>query len=246
MYSTIEELQALPKEKKQELVELFIEHYHSHNEEEKEQAWKIAQDLYSIYEPMIKEILINPRRGLRKFNIHNDMWANTVDKEGFEDMLQEGRTQFYEALCDYDPSSEVYFSHYIEKKLGYGIFNYLRNGQKFDDMLQSTESFDVLFAEGTDCTAPFNALKHEGIYVLGIETDLFDENTLTNKDLALRVAWNSLSDKQRNVLELVINRDYTLREAGYELGLHFTTVREIRNTALEKMKKVLKKFYETA
>jgi RNA polymerase sigma factor (sigma-70 family) len=228
----------LTGEELQELAEAFVGFYHT---EEKEQAWEIGNKLYWHFEPLIKDLLFGRKN---KMNVEKSVWTSTIEREGAEDMLSEGKVQFFELLAKYDPSSGVQFGVYIKRKLEFGIFNYLRNGSSFDNAMKATESFELFMEEDFDennhsySKAQFYKLIREG---KSVEDELFEEVKMSNLNLALRVAWNGLNDRQRKVLDMIINREYTLREAGAELGVHHTTVREIKNTALEKMKKIIKK-----
>lgn len=230
------------REEIQRKAEWFVEHHNSLNEEERLKAWEIGLELYEQFQPLIKATLFG---GTNKMNVDYEVWTTTIRREGKEDMMSEGKVQFFEALCEYDPSSGVYFVHYIKSKIQYGIFNYLRNGSSFDHALQARDSFEELFGnqdKNSECPS-FCRKKQDPSWVApDFVEGMFGEHKPTNKHLALRVAWNSLSQKQKEVLDLTLLKNYTLREAGRELGIHFTTVRGIRNDALKKMEKIMKKF----
>lgn len=213
---------------------------------DEESGWVIALELYESYTSLIKSTIKNPK----KVKVEKGVWDSTMEREGWEDMLAEGRVQFYEALLQFDPDDGTYFPHYIKSKLNYGIFNYLRNGQVFDKTIKETDSFEEKFEEDRD---QWQGRMQKSLYteVLknnnNIETDIDysfmeEEYQPTSKELLVKVAWNSLNERQKKVLELTINREYTLREAGNELDVHFTTIRETKNNALKKMKKVIKKY----
>lgn len=231
----------------QEKAEWFVGHVCSEDEEERQRAWEVGQELYEQFLPLIKSSLFSSRN---KMNVEQSVWSSTIDREGHEDMLSEGKVQFFEALYEYDPSSGVYFVHYIKNKIQYGIFNYLRNGSSFDNALQSKDSLDDILS-----TDPEDGVGGNGAWKLycrlmqeqpdQLETELFNEHRYSATNNAIRVAWNGLNQRQKRVLDLLIHKNYTLREAGRELGIHFTTVRGIKNNALKKMEKVIKKVYQT-
>lgn len=237
MSRAITENDHLTDEQVQELAETFVGYF---NTEEKEKAWEIGDKLHFHFQPLIKDLLFGKKN---KMGVEKGVWTSTLEREGFEDMLSEGKVQFFELLTEYDPSSGVYFAVYVKRKLEFGIFNYLRNGSSFDNAMKATDSLDLFMELDKMDNYPqglreFYKVIREGT---SIEDEVFKEVQTSNKLIALKVAWNSLNDRQKKVLDLVINREYTLREAGAEMGVHFTTIREIRNTALEKMKKIIKK-----
>lgn len=244
MSRDIEEKDHLTGEEVQELAEAFVGFF---NTDEKEKAWKIGNKLYWHFEPLVKDLLFGRRN---KMNVEKTVWTNTIEREGKEDMLSEGKVQFFELLTEYDPSSAVQFGVYIKRKLEFGIFNYLRNGSSFDNAIQTQDSLDELLKDNFNDLETVNGearkllMKYIDEKSQEIDSAMLDEVQVSNLNLALRVAWNSLNERQREVLELLIQREYTLREAGAELGVHFTTVREIKNTALEKMKRIIKKVYK--
>jgi RNA polymerase sigma factor (sigma-70 family) len=163
--------------------------------------------------------------------VEGGVWTATIDREGHEDMMSEGKVIFFEALHKYDPSSEVPFTAFIKSQVQFGVFNYLRGGSCFQNAIQVSNSLDEIILDG-----------YEPESIDDVESLVFtDDNVSNSRQLALKVAWNSLNQKQKDVLDLVIHREYTLREAGAELGIHFTTVREIKANALKKMEKILKK-----
>lgn len=244
MSRVITENDHLTDEQIQELAETFVGYF---NTEEKEKAWEIGEKLYFHFQPLVKDLLFGKKN---KMGVEKGVWTSTLEREGFEDMLSEGKVQFFELLTEYDPSSGVYFAVYTKRKLEYGIFNYLRNGSSFDNAMKAQDSLDELmdhnyFMGGNESQGRVGGSVQFSKYLSEnaprIESELFEEIQTSNKLIALKVAWNSLNDRQKRVLDLVINREYTLREAGAEMGVHFTTIREIRNTALEKMKKIIKK-----
>lgn len=226
----------------QELAEAFVGFYNS--EEDKEQAWQIGHRLYWHFEPLIKSLLFGHKN---RMNVERSVWTSTLEREGFEDMLSEGKVQFFELLAKYDPSSGVHFAHYIKKKLEYGIFNYLRNNSSFDNAIQTQDSLDELLKDTyTDDDYVKGGARNLLMEYIesnseSLDSSLLEEIKVDNKHLALRVAWNSLSERQKQVVDLLVHKEYTLREAGAELGVHFTTVREIRNNSFEKMQKIIEK-----
>ena len=58
----------------------------------------------------------------------------------------------------------------------------------------------------------------------------------------LREAIDKLTDKQRKVIYMYFWENKTIREIAKELGVYFTTVEESYQSALKKIKKILKKF----
>ncbi|WLR49569.1 sigma-70 family RNA polymerase sigma factor (plasmid) [Halobacillus litoralis] len=218
----------------------------SDDPDEQLEGWEKADELYNKHEAFIKSTILNPK----KIKVDLGVWDSTVDKVGWDELEGEARVQFFEALHKFDPDNGTYFPHFIKSKLQYGIFNYLRDNSKFDDAIKATESFEDLLDENRDehggaiSKALYTDVMAEGQqFQKDIDSKLLEEaKTSSNKELAVRVAWNSLSDKHKNVLEMIVNKEYTLREAGKELGVHFTTVRDIKNTALKKMEKLVKKF----
>lgn len=231
----------LTGEQLQELAETFVGYYN--DPEKAEECWAIGEKMYWHFQPLIKDLLFGRKN---KMGVDKTVWTSTIEREGAEDMLSEGKVQFFELLCEYDPSSGVHFGVYIKRKLEFGIFNYLRNGSRFDNAIQTRDSLDELLREGYEDLNPSREgalfskyLKENSITVEG---EVFTENNVTNKHLALRVAWNSLNERQKHVIDLLIHKEYTLREAGAEMGVHHTTVREIKNTAFKKMEKLIKDF----
>jgi RNA polymerase sigma factor (sigma-70 family) len=216
----------LTNEQIQEMSEEFVGYMNSEDELTKVQAWEIGQKLHWHFSPLIKNTIFGSRN---KMKVDGGVWQSTIDREGHDDMLSEGKVIFFEALHKYDPSSGVPFVGFIKSQIQYGVFNYLRDSNSLQDTVHSGGSLDEIMENGFD---PKGA---DGV-------DMEDESTKNTLKLALRVAWNDLSQKQKDVLELMINKEYTLREAGKELGIHHTTVWEIRKGALNKMKKILKSF----
>jgi RNA polymerase sigma factor (sigma-70 family) len=224
----------LSREEIQSKVEQFLANYQSEDELVKEEAWLIGQELFDQFYPLVLGILFG-KRG--RIQVDSSVWNKTIKKEGSEDMISEAKVQFFEALCDYDPESGVYFPYYIQRKLQYGVFNTLRkNG--FDHALREI-SLDEYLATATPVTGTKGRVLREITkQSRGVEDILFPDAPVNS--LLLRVAWNSLSKKQKDVLDLTLQRNYTLREAGETLGIHFTTVRGIRKRSLSKMKKIIK------
>ncbi|MGG1219373.1 sigma-70 family RNA polymerase sigma factor [Priestia endophytica] len=228
-------------EQVQELAETFVAYFHR---EDKEEAWNIGNRLYWHFKPLIKDLLFGRKN---KMNVEKTVWTSTIDREGREDMLSEGKVQFFELLTEYDPSSGVHFGVYIKRKLEFGIFNYLRNNSSFDNAIQTQDSLDELLkdnfseVDGMDTEARKLLMKYMDENSQDIELGLLDEVQISNKHLALRVAWNSLNERQKEAVDLIVNKEYTLREAGSEMGIHHTTVREIKNTAFKKMEKIINK-----
>lgn len=243
---SITEKDHLTGEELQVLAEAFVGFF---NTEEKEKAWEIGDKLYWHFEPLIKDLLFGRRN---KMNVEKTVWTATIEREGAEDMFSEGKVQFFEALTEYDPSAGVYFAVYIKRKLEFGIFNYLRNGSSFDNAIQTQDSLDKLLEDAFDPASSSTFVgSREGMLFSqylkenskNVEDEIFQDTQTSNLKLALRVAWNDLNDRQKQVLDLLINREYTLREAGAEMGIHHTTVREIKLTTLKKMKKIIKKVH---
>ena len=58
----------------------------------------------------------------------------------------------------------------------------------------------------------------------------------------LHEAIDKLTEKQRKVIYMYFWENKTIREIAKELGLYFTTVEESYQSALKKIKKLLKKF----
>lgn len=225
----------------QELAEAFVGFYHT---EEKQQAWEIGNKLYWHFEPLIKDLLFGRKN---KMNVEKTVWTSTIEREGKEDMLSEGKVQFFELLTEYDPSSGVHFGIYIKRKLEFGIFNYLRDNSSFDNAIQTQDSLDELLkdnfneVDSIDSEARKLLMKYMDENSPDIDLELLDEVQVNNKHLALRVAWNALNERQKKAIDLIVNKEYTLREAGAEMGIHYTTIREIKNTAFRKMEKIINK-----
>jgi RNA polymerase sigma factor (sigma-70 family) len=236
---TVEE--HLTGEQVQELAEAFVGFYHT---EEKQQAWEIGNKLYWHFEPLIKDLLFGRRN---KMNVDKTVWTSTIEREGAEDMLSEGKVQFFELLTEYDPSSGVHFGIYIKRKLEFGIFNYLRDNSSFDNAIQTQDSLDELLkdnfseVDSIDSEARKLLMKYVNENSPEVDLELLNDVQVSNKHLALRVAWNSLNERQKKAIDLVVNKEYTLREAGAEMGIHYTTLREIKNTAFKKMEKIINK-----
>jgi RNA polymerase sigma factor (sigma-70 family) len=216
----------LTNEEIQEMAEEFVGYMNSDDELTKIEAWEIGQKLHWHFSPLIKNTIFGSRN---KMKVEGGVWQSTIDREGHEDMLSEGKVIFFEALHKYDPSSGVPFVGFIKSQIQYGVFNYLRDSNSLQDTVNSGGSLDEIMENGFDPKSD---------EVIGAD----EEGTRNNRQLALRVAWNSLNQRQKNVLDLVINREYTLREAGKELGVHHTTIWEIRKVALAKMQKIIKNF----
>lgn len=231
------------REEIQRLAEFFVSNYQSEDPDLKDQAWEIGVELYNRFLPLIKAILFG---SINKIRVDPTVWATTINREGEEDMLSEAKVQFFEALTQYDPGGGVWFVHYIKTKLQFGIFNYLRNNQCFDHSIQTQDSLDLIMSQDFEDMPNKNGLrlysKHLMDHSENLEEKILEEPSYSALGNALRVAWNSLTEKQKKVVELVIFKNYTLREASRELGHHFTTIRGIKNSALRKMEKILKKF----
>lgn len=240
----VEKKDHLTGEELQDLAETFVGFFHT---DEKEKAWEIGNKLYWHFEPLIKDLLFGRKN---KMNVEKSVWTSTIEREGAEDMLSEGKVQFFELLTEYDPSSGVQFGVYIKRKLEFGIFNYLRNGSSFDNAIQTQDSLDELLKDNFSELENINGearkllLKYIDENSQDIDSELLTDVKVSNKHLALRVAWNGLNDRQRQAIDLVVHREYTLREAGAEMGVHHTTVREIKNNAFKKMEKIINKVYK--
>lgn len=209
----------------QKKAEFFAFYVHSPDPKQRQMAWDVGLELYEYFQPLIKKIVLSKTN---KLNIDSEVWTSTIKREGIEDMLSEGKVRFFEGLYHYDPSSGVYFCHYIKQKIQYGVFNSLRKQKAFDHSIRT-----------------FSVPTFELDRVME-EPEEEEEYKPTTLHLALRVAWNSLNKKQQNVLDLTLFREYTLREAGQKMGLHFTTVRGIKKKSLNQMKKILRKFVATS
>lgn len=237
----VTEAEHLTGDQVQEIAETFVAYYHT---EEKEQAWEVGNKLYWHFKPLIKDLLFGRRN---KMNVDKTVWTSTIEREGAEDMLSEGKVQFFELLTEYDPSSGVQFGVYIKRKLEFGIFNYLRDNSSFDNAIQTQDSLDELLkdnfseVDSIDTEARKLLMRYMNDNSQDIDLEILGDVPMNNKHLALRVAWNSLNERQKKAVDLIINREYTLREAGAEMGIDHTTAREIKNTALKKMEKIINK-----
>lgn len=209
---------------------------HSGSEEEKLEGWEICLELYWHFEPTIKNMLNNPRQ----IKVEPTLWENTVFNEGYEELLAECRVQFYELLYQFDPTKKVYFIHYMNIKLAYGVFNYLKKGQSFDRTIKD-DSFDY-GQEGYKGESGDRSSKNKLQDLQRVECEMVFpvEQKKSKKELRVNAVWETLTPKQKIVVDLTIYRNYTLREAGTELNMHYANVRKSKNRALIKMKKELR------
>jgi RNA polymerase sigma factor (sigma-70 family) len=140
--------------------------------------------------------------------------------EDKEDLFQEIAFHFFKLVGEFDPDMKKPFEHMIRAKLHQRVFNNF-----FSEFIE-VETNEVEFDEELDFEAKANSIfLEEGI----------TEN-LPSEHIELYQAFNQLSKRQREVLEMSIVKGWDSREIAEELGLKSATVRVTLKNGLEKLR----------
>ena len=127
-----------------------------------------------------------------------------------EDMMQDGNIGLLEAIDKYDHRSGINFSLFALTLIGAKI---ARAASSYRENISSESDVDNMPA--------LNAANIEN-------------NTLIERFISRRL--NSLNEKERGVLELMIGLGMTPHEAGEILGLNRSETERLKKVALEKMR----------
>lgn len=142
----------------------------------------------------------------------------------YDDLIQDGNLRIIESIYEYNKSKQVHFLGFIKMNLK---FLYLdKHKQKFH------LSLDENIGEDDDSSRMDYLVSDEVDFLESI----VDEE---NRDLVEK-ALDTLTEKQRKIIEMFYWKDMAIGEIAEELGLAYRTVVNTRSQAMEKMRKAVK------
>jgi RNA polymerase sigma factor (sigma-70 family) len=138
----------------------------------------------------------------------------------YEDIYQAILLQFIEMAQEFDTEGETPFEHKVRRTLHQRFFNryyseFLENRLneiEYDDKLDSGSTFDLTVDDAEKIPAHF---------------------------LELYEAFNQLSKKQRQVIELSVMKGWSAPEVAKEIGTTHGAVRKLKERGMEKLKTIM-------
>jgi RNA polymerase sigma factor (sigma-70 family) len=138
----------------------------------------------------------------------------------FEDIYQAILEQFVEMALEFDTDNDIPFEHKVRRTLHQRFFNRFYsefldnrlNEVEYDDKLDSGSTFDLT---------------------------VDDEAKIPANYIELYEAFNKLSKKQRQVMELTVMKGWSAPETAKEIGTTASAVRKLKERGIEKLKTVM-------
>ncbi len=141
----------------------------------------------------------------------------------YEDLMQDGNMVIMESIYEYNKTKGVHFLGFIKLRIKYLYLD--KHKRRYH------ESLDQKIGEEDDTMVDL---------LVSDEMDFLDDLIIREDIVRLNKAMDSLSDRQRQVVEMFYLEKMRVGDIGKKLGLAYRTVINTKASALEKMGRKMK------